>query len=269
MHDTATDAGSYFERIDAYRFQPTVHTGGGWDPGELHFSPLGGLIVHAIEHHLAGRAETGMLLGRISFDILGRLATDVCEVRVETIRPGRTIELIEATLLIRDRVAIRARAWLLTAIDTSAIAGGGADPLPSPEALASWALSSVWPGGYIASLDVRPIDPPQPGRTTAWVSSRIDLVAGEATSRLASYVALVDTANGIAARQAPERWMFPNLDLTIHLHRQPEGSWVGLDTTVVFGPTGQATTSTVLHDLNGAIGQAQQILTVRPRQATG
>ncbi len=33
-----------------------------------------------------------MSLSRISFDILGRPALDECEIRVETVRPGRTIE---------------------------------------------------------------------------------------------------------------------------------------------------------------------------------
>ena len=63
--------------------------------------------------------------------------------------------------------------------------------------------------------------------------------------------------------------MFPNVDLTIHLHRQPAGRWVGLDTTVVFGPTGQGITSTVLHDLAGPVGHAQQMLTVRPQPGAG
>ncbi|CAM5645040.1 hypothetical protein STENM36S_06164 [Streptomyces tendae] len=87
----------------------------------------------------------------------------------------------------------------------------------------------------------------------------------ENASPLASYVALVDTANGIAVRQSPREWMFPNVDLTLHLHRAPRGRWTGLDTTVVFGPTGQGVTSTVLHDLDGPVGHAQQLLTVRPQ----
>ena len=58
--------------------------------------------------------------------------------------------------------------------------------------------------------------------------------------------------------------MFPNVDLTIHLHRQPTGDWVGLDTTVIFGTGGHGLTSTVLHDVLGPVGQASQTLTVRP-----
>ena len=162
---------------------------------------------------------------------------------------------------------VRARAWLLTTLDTGAVAGGGADAPHPAGASRPGRMSSVWPGGYIASLDVRPLTPPQPGRTTAWASTDVSLVAGEAASPLASYVALVDTANGIAVRQPPTAWMFPNVDLTLHFHRQPEGRWTGLDTTVAFGPTGQGITSTVLHDLTGPVGHAQQILTLRPLPA--
>ncbi len=54
------------------------------------------------------------------------------------------------------------------------------------------------------------------------------------------------------------------MDLTTHLHRQPAGRWVGLDTTVVFGPDGAGLTTTVLHDLTGPVGRAGQLLTVRP-----
>ncbi|MEU6002596.1 thioesterase family protein [Streptomyces sp. NPDC047197] len=256
--------GSYYEPIDEHHYKPTLHAGGAWDTAEQHFSPLGGLVVHAIDRHLADRPDSGLVLSRISFDILGRLALDECEIRVETIRPGRTIELLEAVVLMADGPVVRARAWLLSSADTSAVAGGGADRLAPPEALTPWPMASVWPGGYIASLDVRPLAPPQPGRTTAWISTGLDLVAGQSASPLASYIALVDTANGIAVRQSPTAWMFPNVDLTVHLHRQPEGNWTGLDTTVTFGPTGQGITSTVLHDVTGPVGHAQQILTVRP-----
>jgi len=258
------NTGSYYEPIDEHRYKPTSHASGAWHADEQHFSPLGGLIVHAIDRHLATKPNDGLALARISFDILGRLALDECEIRVETIRPGRTIELIEAVVLIADRPVVRARAWRLSSSDTTSVAGGADGKLTPPEALTPWPMASVWPGGYIASLDVRPLAPPQPGRTTAWISTPLSLVAGQSTSALASYIALVDTANGIAVRQPPTAWMFPNVDLTIHLHRQPEGRWTGLDTTVTFGPTGQGITSTVLHDETGPVGHAQQILTVRP-----
>ncbi len=264
MSDDAPRTGSYFERIGVHRYRPTEHAGGAWSPHEIHFSPLGGLIVHAIEHHRAQRPGGQMLLSRIGFDILGFLLAEDCDVVVETIRPGRTIELVEATALISGRPVVRARAWFLHAFDTTAIAGGEPGPLTPPEAAMPWPLTSVWSGGFVGSLDARAISAPMPGRATVWLSTATTLVAGEPISPLASWIALVDTANGIAVRQSPKRWAFPNVDLTIQLHRRPEGRWTGLDTTVVFGSTGQGVTSTVLHDLAGPVGYAQQTLTVRP-----
>jgi hypothetical protein len=96
------------------------------------------------------------------------------------------------------------------------------------------------------------------------VHTPLQLVDAEPSSDLARFIALVDTANGIAVRHSPQDWMFPNVDLTVHLHRQPTGSWVGLDTTVIFGPAGHGMTSTVLHDILGPVGQAAQTLTLRP-----
>jgi hypothetical protein len=262
---TSTDPSSYFVRLGEDRFRPTVHAGGAWDPGEQHFSPLGGLVVHVIEGHRAGRP--GLLLGRISFDILGKLAVEDMQVEVTTTRPGRTIELVEATVVISGRAVVRARAWFLVAGDTAAVAGGDDARLPPPDSSPAWPMTSVWPGGFIASVDVRSVVSPQPGRATAWLRTDRSLLAGETVGPVASFIALVDAANGIAVRRPPTEWMFPNLDLTVHLFRQPVGSWTGLDTTVVFGPTGQGITSTVLHDLHGAVGTAQQILTVRPLPA--
>ncbi|MBL1066633.1 thioesterase family protein [Streptomyces sp. 7-21] len=255
---------SYYVPTGEGRYKPTAHTGGAWHRDEQHFSPLGGLLVHAMDRYLATRPPTGMVMSRISFDILGRPALDECEITVETVRPGRTIQLLEAVARIGGRPVVRARAWLLVSLDTAAVAGGAAERLPAPETLERWPMTDLWPGGYIASVDVRQVAPPRPGRAAAWVATDLALVAGETSSALASYVALVDTANGIAVRQPPTAWMYPNVDLTLHFHRQPEGRWTGLDTSVTFGPTGQGLTSTVLHDLAGPVGTAQQMLTVRP-----
>lgn len=253
----------YFERVGEQRFRPTPHVGGAWRADEQHFSPLGGLVVHAVEEYLAEQGRSGTVC-RIGFEILGLLALEPFDVHVETVRPGRTIELVEATVVIAGRPAVRARMWLLAGQETEKVAGGAQTPLPAPESCPPRDLAAAWPGGYIASVDVHSAGTPAPGRAAAWVSTPLDLVAGETMSPLASYVALVDTANGIAVREAPTEWMFPNVDLTIHLHRQPRGPWTGLDTSVVFGPTGQGVTSSVLHDIDGPVGFAHQMLTVRP-----
>jgi hypothetical protein len=256
--------GSYYLRIADRVYRPTAHAGGAWNPSEVHFSPLGGLMLHEIDRHRVTAGAPDANLARVSFDILGFLGTQECEITVQTVRPGRTIELVEAVAAIAGRPAVRARAWFLAEFDTRSVAGGAPEPLPPPQTVDPRPMTHTWSGGFVASLDVRPLASPQPGRATVWLSSSLNLVDGESVSDHASFVSLVDTANGVAVRESPRDWTFPNVDLTIHLHRRPAGEWVGLDTTVVFGPTGQGVTSTVLHDRGGAVGVAHQMLTVRP-----
>ncbi|SDZ17596.1 Thioesterase-like superfamily protein [Geodermatophilus africanus] len=260
---------AYFERLAPDRFRATEHTGGAWSVTEQHVSPLNGLLVHVLDRFVAvraagpGAAADGLATARITFDILGVVPIGEVDVSVEVVRPGRTIELLEAVAVAGGRAVLRARAWRLARSDTRSVAGGGPGSLPPPDGLAPAELSGVWPGGYIASLDVRPLHAPEPGRATVWLATPVALVADEPVSELARFVGLVDTANGIAVRRSPREWLFPNVDLTVHLHRQPVGPWVGLDTTVVFGPDGAGLTTSVLHDRTGPVGRSEQLLTVR------
>ena len=261
MHPT-TDA--YFVALGDGRYRPSEHAVGAWQDGEIHFAPLAGLLAHAVEGHRAAVGAAPLRLGRIAFDILGFLALEDVAVRVETRRPGRTIELTEATASIAGRDVAIARAWHSVEVDTSAVAGGEAEPLPAPDAMRESAFAAEWGGGYVRSVELRVAGDGTPGRNRAWKRTTHPLVEGEEASALARWIGLVDGANGIAVRERPDAWMFPNLDLTIHLHREPEGPWVGFDTRVAFGPTGQGETHTALHDERGHVGHASQTLTVRP-----
>ncbi len=272
MVNMSSSPTSYFERIDAATYAPTRWTRGAWKETEQHFAPIGGLVVHAVEQFVTQRGgEDGLEIGSIHFDILGVVKLVPMVVDVRSVRPGRTVELLEASVHAEGRVVALARIWRMAKFDTSAVAGGAAPALPAPQDIAPWAMHGVWPGDFIASLDVRAVRPPEPGRGTAWISTGIDLVAGEQASELARFIMLVDTANGVAVRESPSEWMYPNLDLSIHLFRQPYGPWVGLDASVVFGEAGLGLTSAVLHDIHGPVGRTEQTLTVRrmPGLVTG
>lgn len=262
-----TDPDAYFVPTGPGRYRPTRHTGGAWTEAEQHISPMGGLVVHAIEEHVAARGgpDDGRAIARLGVDILGVVAIEEFEVSVRTVRPGRTIELVEALVTSGGRDVVLARAWRLAQGDTAAVAGGAPPPVPGPDEVPAWPMTDVWPGGYIASLDVRRSPDARPGRATAWLSTPLALVDGVEVGPLASFVALLDTANGICVREPTDAWLFPNVDLTVHLHRQPVAGPVGLDTTVVFGADGHGLTESVLHDVHGPVGRLAQVLTVRPR----
>ena len=254
---------SYFVRVADGRYRATQHTAGAWSTSEQHFSPLGGLMTHALDRFVSARGSDDLVVSRLTFDILGVIAIDEFDVTVEVVRAGRTIELLEVIVTAANRSVVRSRAWRLARHDTAAYAGGAPQRLPHPDGVPSWSLSSVWPGGYVASLDVRRVGASEPGRGTVWLRTPLELVAGERVSPLARFVALIDTANGIATRVPPTQLFYPNVDTSVFIYRQPEGDWTGLDTTVVFGPDGVGLTSTVLHDVNGPVGRAEQTLTIR------
>jgi hypothetical protein len=253
-------AGSYYVPLPDGGYAPTVHTQGAWNDDEQHMGPVSGLIAHEIDRH-DPRPE--LALGRITYEILGLIPDAVTSVEVRTARPGRTIELVEATLVAGDRPVVRARAWRVARGDTAAVAGGEPEPMPGPDAWPRWHGSSVWTGGYIASVEVRTDPTSVPGRGRVWMRTDLALVEGVDVGPVPTFLALVDTANGIVVREDPRSWMFPNLDLSVHLHREPTGPWVGFDTTVVFGAGGLGVTSSVLHDEQGPVGRAEQVLTVR------
>lgn len=266
MPDADTSALCYFERLGSpdatgrARFSPTGRVAGAWNTDEQHLSPIAGLLAHALDRH---QERPDLQLARISYDVLGTIPMDVVSVGVRIVRPGRTIELLEATADVAGRTVVRAQAWRLVRHDTAAIAGGWPPRLPEPAGLPELDLGSVWPGAYIASLECRQPAGSLPGRGQAWVRSDVALLTGEEVSPTADFLRLVDTANGVAVRADPRDWMFPNVDLSVHLYRRPVPGWIGFDTTVAIGPDGLGLTASHLHDETGPVGRVEQMLTVR------
>lgn len=254
---------AYFEQTDEHVFRATAHTGGAWDTGTQHIAPALGLLAHAVEADRAARRDDPALVSRLSYDILGTVPVAEVEVSVRLLRPGRTIELVEATLAHGGRAVVVLRAWLLEPRDTATFAGTGLDPIPGPEDHEPWDPTTIWPGGFIASVEVRRRQV-APGRATVWVRTPVPLVEGREVGRLAATVGLLDIANGMTVRADPQAVAFPNLDLTAHLVAAPQGAWVGLDTRVTFGADGLGLTHSVVHDETGPIGTSSQTLTVRP-----
>ena len=254
---------AYFERLEAHRFRATEHTGGAWSREEQHIAPALGLLAHAVERDRDARRSDGLVVTRLSYDILGTVPIAEVDIHVGVLRPGRTIELVEAVLGHGGRPVVRLRAWLMEERDTSAIAGAGQSRLPDPHELEPWDPTTVWAGGFIATAEVRRRQV-EPGRASVWVRVNQPLLADEEVSRCAAVAGLLDIANGMTVRAAPGDVAFPNVDLTAHLFAQPADGWLGLDTTVSFGTDGVGLTTSVLHDERGPIGTSSQCLTVRP-----
>lgn len=253
----------YFQVLGPDRFTPTHHVGGGWNPAEQHIAPALGLITHLIDRDRQARGRGHLAIGRISFDILGVLAMDTFEVRVDVIRPGKTIELVEARLRQAGRDAVLARCWLMQDCDTARMTGTSFGRMPPLDSLEPANLGDVWPGGFVRSVELRQ-ESPAPGEARSWVRPRVALLPDTETGPVARLMGLVDVANGLSPRVLPTDALFPNLDLTAHLFREPAGDWVGFETRVSFGEHGIGVTHSVVHDAEGPLAVVSQVLTIRP-----
>lgn len=261
-HDGAACPDSYYVRTGPETFISTLHSQGAWQPGEQHLAPAAGLVLAEIERRL----PSDKLVSRINFDILGVIHSGEFTIDVNVIRPGRTIELIEASMRHGERTSVHARVWRLLPSDTTSVVGDEWQALPEPEEAPAVPFTGRWGGGFIASLDGGQFADVRSGFARSWIRSPFPLVDGEDDPATAAFVKLVDTANGLAVREDPKTTFFPNVDLTIHLTRVPEPGWVGFETKVAFGPTGIGETTSVLSDVKGPIGTAAQSLTVRVGQ---
>lgn len=254
---------AHYVRTGEHSFRSTVHTQGAWSPLEQHMASASGLLTHEIERN---HPREDVIPVRFSFDILGFIAGGEIEVHTRMLRPGRTIELIEATMSSGGRDCIRLSMWRLTTSQTREVAGGEIRQLPPVAQCTPVDMGRIWDGGFIGTLEARLAGERRPGRAAGWLRIQHPIVAGEESSVLARFVSAVDTANGVAPRLEIGQWAFPNVDLSIHMVRSPVSEWVGLNTSVEIGPDGVGLTHSELSDERGPLGRVAQALTIRRMQ---
>ena len=265
------------------RFVPTELTRGPWDPRSQHAGPPAALIGRAIAR-LDGGAERE--LGRITYEILRPVPIAPLTVSAEVIRPGRAVELVEATLADGEGEVIRARAWRLRRGEVDIPAGLSSHDGPgtlgsSPSTLrpgfAPPGPDQAKPGrfpdtgqevGYHTAMEYRFVRGgfADPGPAVAWMRMRVPLVEGEQPTPLDRVLVAADSGNGVSATLDWSRFLFINVDLTVHLHRQASGEWVCLDAITIPERSGIGIADTALYDERGPIGRADQTLLVDARR---
>lgn len=255
-------SGVYYHRLERNRFEATPLTEGAWNEGEQHMAPVAGLLVHLLEEDHRERGGS-LQLASISCDILGVIPDGVFDVELRVLRPGRTIELSEATLISGGRAAVRARAWMLQRSDTAELEGTSFPEMPPIDETPPLAFGELWRGACVRTVEVRR-SLISLGRAKSWLRSRARLLEDAEISVTARLASMLDFANGVSPRASSTELAFPNIDLNASFFRSPRGDWLGLDTTVSFGPSGLGVTESILHDEKGAFGTLSQTLTVRP-----
>jgi hypothetical protein len=100
------------------------------------------------------------------------------------------------------------------------------------------------------------------GPATAWFRLRGPVVLGSPTSPWQRVAAAADFGNGVSAELPFATSLFINPDLTVSVHRPPEGEWVCLQARTRLGSPGVGASESALWDTRGRIGRAIQNLVV-------
>src|SRR4051812_31225808 len=120
-------------------------------------------------------------IARVSIDILGPVPVAELTVRSRLLRPGRSVDLVEAELVAGDRPVVRAQAWRVRAAELDLPVD---DEYDDPLALApefpdtATTLPERWRGGYMRAMEWRFVGGvwAGPGPATVWGRMRYPLV---------------------------------------------------------------------------------------------
>ena len=252
---------------DGDRLVPSELTRGPWDPSSQHAGPPAAAIARALELHPGGE---GKQVGRVTFEILRPVPLAPLRVEVRTVRPGRSVELLEA--LLSDAAGtelVRASSWRLVTgeVDLEGAATPGEPPAGPGRAEEKPFFPTGQEVGYHTAMEYRFLSGGflEMGPATVWMRMRVPLVAGEEPTPLQRVLVAADSGNGVSAALDWRRFLFINTDLSVHLHRMPAGEWVCLDAVTRPEPNGVGLSDTALFDERGPIGHASQTLFVRAR----
>jgi hypothetical protein len=256
-----------FYEPDGDVYVATELTRGPWDPGAQHAGPPSALLAREIE--LMPDSER-FQVGRITFEILRPVPIAPVRISTRVLRPGRRVQLVEAELSVDGDVLMRATAWRLeiAAVELPTGAVAALEPPPAPE---RGSEADFFPTeqehGYHSAMEVRFLEGGfmKLGPAIVWLRMRQPLVGDEVPSPLQRVLVAADVGNGVSATLDYRRYVFINVELTVHLERMPVGEWICVDAVTLPRPTGIGIAESVLSDREGRIGRAAQTLVVSAR----
>jgi Thioesterase-like superfamily len=249
-------------------FIPSEHARGPWDARSMHGGAPAALIARAIE-----RLETPvpMRCVRLALEFASAVPLQPVIATARITRGGKRLSLVEATLATTDGTEVlRARGTLLRRgeVELPEAATPSDPPVPGPEEgrSAQWMGGDESAGFHLTAIDLRFARGDWGhGPALGWFRFAMPVVAGEAPTPLQRAVAFGDFGNGLSRSLDFRTHLFVNTDLTVHLHREPEGEWVALDARTDLDRTGVGQATSILRDQRGRLGVAAQSLFVDAR----
>lgn len=214
-------------------------------------------------------ADQPMFVTRLTVELLRPIGMTPLAASSRLVRPGRKVQLVEASLWSGEQEVARTTALRMRVGQVAVPIDDEPPPHGPPESVTEW--SGGWrPGAaayHLHGVEVRARGQERPdiGPEWAWFRLKLPLVPGEMPSGLIRICAAADFPNGISHVVDPRKTSFLNPDLTIHVHRLPVDEWVLVDARTWLEPHGTGVAEGALYDRRGRIGRSAQSLLVEPR----
>lgn len=189
---------------------------------------------------------------RLTVDMFRLAPFGMLEIRSRLVKDGARLRLVEAELIAGGNAVARASCQFLgptfappgTVWSPGPWASPEPDDLPAGEGQHSPRMFDLrWVSGNLGSVTEK----------RCWIRERFALVKGQPLSPFARVAIAADYASPFTnAGDAGIQYM--NTDVNIHLHRLPDGEWIGFEATGHEASQGIAVGHCRLHDTVGAIG---------------
>jgi hypothetical protein len=254
----------FFSRDDAGRYLPNDICRGPWDPNSLHGRVISGLLAHEIETRW-GSPE--FLIARLTVDMYRVARFAPVEVTSRAVRDGNRIRVIDADFSSGGESIARASAVLLR--KTDAAEGNVWTPPDWAVARPADLPAPATQEGRVPMWETRVIDNGfgSTERKRAWLRETRGLVEGVELTPFIRAAFAADFTNPFA-NSGSEGLKYVNADITLYLHRLPEGEWLGFEVASHHAAEGIAVGECTMYDEAGAVGRSTVVGLSNRRKAT-
>lgn len=248
-----------FER-DGDALVPTDRALGPWSDGRLHGGAVAGLLAELV----ARVTSDDQMVASFRVDLFGPVPSEPLLAESVCVRNGDRLAIWDASLRSAGRTRARATAILSAPPDAGpdAVAALG---LPGPDCGTAPSRLVTESSPFFEGIEFAEVRGAigRAGPTAVWTNVGHWWSDEGPPSALTRLVAAADTVYGYGSPVEGPEWFSMNLDLTVHLLREPRGEWLLLDAETDLSSSGLGVGHARIGDLEGRVGTVSQSVYVR------
>lgn len=245
-------------------YTPTEKAAGPWGPTMLHGGSTGGLMGHAMEE-ASGRDDLNF--SRLTIDMFRPVPMAPLTVESRVIRDGKRVQVLEATVFGNGKEVAKGTALKLVPqeVEVPDVAIPPANVLAGPDGIETMSLfggqaENFPPGLHLNILLKRISGFGGTGEGESWFRMPVPVIEGIDNSPFVHIATLSDFGNGLGQLYVKNSAGSINADITLYLHRIPDGEWVGFKSKAVMQNLGIGVITTELYDPQGLVGSISQAI---------